>query len=160
MSPDPRHAPQPLQAGASFPAPCSPATLGALLLSSPSVSALSSDKRFAQQALNTRCSLPLPIGNGSDEQMFGAEQQVPHPEVVSAPALGEGRHRGFARRLVSMRSASDFAVVAARPPPGTVLWRDLAVLQHLVIVTDTGPFQRASRSRVRCGVVETVASAS
>jgi hypothetical protein len=59
------------------------------------------------------------------------------------PALGEGRHRGLARRFVAVRGAADVAVMAARRHSGAFRWRDWhhecgpiidAVLQHVVIV--------------------------
>src|SRR5262245_50528598 len=52
---------------------------------------------------------------------YGGERRL---ALVASPALSERRHRRFACRLVAVRRAAYLAVVAARPHPMAVLWRN------------------------------------
>jgi hypothetical protein len=47
---------------------------------------------------------------------------VPACPMLPLPALGERRHRRLVRRLVSVRRASDIAIMARGPHPGAILW--------------------------------------
>jgi hypothetical protein len=44
--------------------------------------------------------------------------------LFAPPTLGEGGHRGLARRLIAVRCAFDVTVVATRPHTGTALRPD------------------------------------